>query len=118
MNKRKVKTSGDRRDHRPALFGADTVSEITSLTGKLLEGKELNAKLDHGALEEMVAFLETFENAGVERKFVLHHVTQAIMEERSERLLCWAIIAMRRQLKLAPDHLQREMLKLFTERLS
>lgn len=93
-------------------FDADTVAELTELISKLAESEDRAGALELNELSGMVTFLETFESAAVESKFILHHVTKSVVEKNPERLMCWAIVYMLRNSKVPSDHLMREVRKL------
>lgn len=88
-----------------------TVTDLKELISKLAESEDVVQALEQNDLAGMVTFLESFESAAVESKFILHHVTQAVVEKRPERLLRWALVYMLRNSDIPPDRLHNEVLK-------
>lgn len=114
MSKRKNETGLDFGAASVARFDGDTVTDLKELISKLVESKDVVQALEQNDLAGMVTFLESFESAAVESKFILHHVTQAVVEKRPERLLRWALVYMLRNSNVPPDRLQHEVLRALT----
>ena len=111
MSKRKNENGLDLGAAGVTRFDGDTVTDLKELISKLAESKDVVQALEQNDLAGMVTFLESFESAAVESKFILHHVTQAVVEKRPERLLRWALVYMLRNSHIPPDHLHDDVLK-------
>lgn len=111
MSKRKNETGLDWGAAGVARFDGDTVADLKELISKLAESKDVVQALEQNDFAGMVTFLESFESTTVESKFILHHVTQAVVEKRPEWLLRWALVYMLRNSDIPPDRLQHEVLK-------
>jgi hypothetical protein len=111
LSKYKNKTGLDLAAADHARFDADTVDELRELVSKLAESKHAVEALEGNDLSGMVAFLETFDSPAAEAKFILHHVTKAVGEQKPESLLRWAMVYMLRHSAIAPKHSFHELLK-------
>jgi hypothetical protein len=94
-----------------ARIDADTVGELKEVISKLAASKDRVGALEQNDLSGMVTFLESFDSPAAEKKFILHHITQAVEHERPELLLRWAMVCMLRITKIPLQNLHEDVLK-------